>query len=526
VQSADPPLPSAGGLAGRNRLGVVGGVLLAEYLLISLRFDALGVADRGGIWTFVGRVGAVAPVAVVIATAVLLFRRGTSPPIDLTPARRSPLFLAAHVALYAGLYAVTARVFGTEEAPSGSAVAWLALFALLTLGCGLSLLVGLVGTGVLVRAISWSALVAIGIGVLAWTAGLLATELWVALSELTLSVSAHIVRAFAADVRVDAPNLILGLAGFEVHVSRECSGLEGVGLIGVLLVAYLVAFREQLKMPRALLLLPLGLLLVWLGNALRIAILMVVGAYFDAELAYGGFHSKLGWILFCAIALGMAAVAQRSRYFRAAPEGEQGAEFENPTAAFLVPALALVATALVTAMFARDLDRYYWVRLVAAGAALVAYRSYYRELPRAWSPLAIVAGLAIGVVWVATDPRGGDGGELDVHWGWLVARSVGSVVAAPIVEELAFRGCLLRWFISRDFTSVPWTRWTPLAVGASSLAFGLLHERWVAATLVGVLLAGLQCRKGHIMDAVLAHAAANAVVTGWVLWTGNPALWS
>jgi exosortase/archaeosortase family protein len=142
-------------------------------------------------------------------------------------------------------------------------------------------------------------LAGIGIGLVGWIAGQFSTELWNALSALTLSVVEAMLRPFAAGIGVDHANMTLLLDDFEVHISRECSGLEGVGLIAVLLAAYLVAFRERLRMPNALLLIPLGVGAVWLGNALRIAVLMVIGARVDADLAYGGFHSKLGWVLFC-----------------------------------------------------------------------------------------------------------------------------------------------------------------------------------------------------------------------------------
>jgi exosortase E/protease (VPEID-CTERM system) len=191
-----------------------------------------------------------------------------------------------------------------------------------------------------------------------------------------------------------------------------------------------------------------------------------------------------------------------------------------------MPVLVLNATALVTAMLARDIDPLYGLRLIAAGAALVAFRRYYRDLPRTGSVLSVAVGLAIGAAWVLTSPRGGELAAVEVDWFWLATRTVGSVLVVPLVEELAFRGCLLRWFVSRDFTTVSFTRWTPWAVAGSSLVFGLLHERWIEATLVGAVYAALQLRRGRIGEAILAHAATNAVVTGAVLWTGNLALWS
>lgn len=512
----------------RRRLAITGGVLLAEYLAISLRFDALSVVERGGLWAWVGRVGAIAPIAIVVVTVLILLRGSTPEPASRVPEKPSVLLLGVHAACFAAFYAVTTHVFGSD-APAGRDWVWIGLFALAALGSLASLLVGLLGVRMLLYALSWSTALALGIGVMGWLAGSIATELWSVLSASTLSVVAWMLRPFVP-IHADPPTLELVLEDFGVIVSRECSGLEGIGLITVLLSAYLVTFRDRLRVPHALVLLPLGVVAAWFGNSVRIAILMLVGAYVDSELAYGGFHSKLGWVLFCAVALGIAALGLRVRWFRAGEDGgDEPANDEvvdNPTAAFLMPALALTATALVTTMFVRDVDRYYGLRLVAAGIALFAYRRYYGDLPKTGSLLAVGIGLVIGAVWVLTTPSSEEQVLVEVDWFWLTTRTVGSVLVIPVVEELAFRGCLLRWLVSRDFTSVPFTEWRPLAIVGSSLAFGLLHERWVSATIVGALYAAIQLRRGRIGDAIFAHAATNGVVSAAALWTGDLSLWS
>jgi exosortase E/protease (VPEID-CTERM system) len=505
----------------RSQLAIAGGVLLAEYLLISLRFDSFTVVERGGLWALAGRMGAVAPLGAVIVTALLLRRREQRVTEALAP-RPNYWLLGLHGLFFAGLFALTAVVFGGER-PRGPAAIWLASWALVAAATAFSLLAGMVGREVLSRVASWSILLAGVTGVLAWLAGWFTTELWGALASATLTVATAMLRPFFPTIAYDAVESELALHDFAVTVSAVCSGLEGVGLISVLLVAYLFTFRDRLRFPNALLLLPIGIVAVWVGNAVRIATLMVVGAYVDPDLAHGGFHSKLGWILFCAVALGTVAVAQRLTFF--STEVEEAGPKENPTAAYLMPALALNGVALVSAMMAREMDWLYGLRLLAAGIMLYAYRSYYRDLPRAVSALPVVVGIAIGVGWLATAPPTPTI-SAQPSATWLVTRTLGSVLVVPLVEELAFRGCLMRWLISRDFTNVPFTKWTPWAVGASSLVFGLLHDRWIAATAVGVVYAALQLRRGRILDAVVAHAATNATVSAWVLWTGNWAHWS
>ena len=95
----------------------------------------------------------------------------------------------------------------------------------------------------------------------------------------------------------------------------------------------------------------------------------------------------------------------------------------------------------------------------------------------------------------------------------------------PIVEELAFRGFLLPWLVSPRFEQVPPRVWTFGAVAFSSLAFGALHRVWLLGALAGLAFAVARLRRGRLGDAILAHAAANAVVAAAAVWGGRLDLW-
>jgi CAAX prenyl protease-like protein len=60
----------------------------------------------------------------------------------------------------------------------------------------------------------------------------------------------------------------------------------------------------------------------------------------------------------------------------------------------------------------------------------------------------------------------------------------------------------------------------------SSVVFGLLHGRWLAGSLAGMLFGVALYRRGRLMDAVVAHSTANALVTCYVLATENWTAWS
>lgn len=80
------------------------------------------------------------------------------------------------------------------------------------------------------------------------------------------------------------------------------------------------------------------------------------------------------------------------------------------------------------------------------------------------------------------------------------------VVGAPVVEELFFRGLLLR-SLARRFG----TGW---AVPGSALLFGLAHYeplQLLALLAFGVVLAVLAVRTGRLGPGIFAHAAFNAI---------------
>jgi CAAX prenyl protease-like protein len=94
------------------------------------------------------------------------------------------------------------------------------------------------------------------------------------------------------------------------------------------------------------------------------------------------------------------------------------------------------------------------------------------------------------------------------------------------VEELAFRGFLLRWLVSPEFERVPARAWTWSAVLVSSLAFGVLHGHWILGTFAGIVFAFVLLARGRLSDAILAHALTNAGIAVAVLAFGRWDLWA
>ena len=75
-------------------------------------------------------------------------------------------------------------------------------------------------------------------------------------------------------------------------------------------------FRDRLRFPRALLLIPIGTIAVWVCNALRLTVLIAIGTWISEDVAMGGFHSYSGSLLFSGRrARDRVSAARRSSFF-------------------------------------------------------------------------------------------------------------------------------------------------------------------------------------------------------------------
>jgi exosortase E/protease (VPEID-CTERM system) len=375
------------------------------------------------------------------------------------------------------------------------------------------------------------------VGVAAWGAGLLAREQWQPLSRATFWLVHQMLSLVCSDAICRPDEMVVGTPSFAVEIARQCSGYEGMGLMAVLIAVFLWVLRRDLRFPRSLLLVPLGIAVIWLSNALRIVALLILGTMGCEKLAAGAFHSLAGWLLFLAIGLVLMALARRTPYFSSVPRCE-ATKVCVLDRAYLLPALAIIATAMVTGAFANGFDQYYPARIIAAALIMVAYRRSYAELRLLWSWEAVTIGCGIFAVWIALEPYDPDSmGGRAIRYGlsslssvgaafWLVFRVAGSVVIIPLAEELAFRGYLSRRLISAEFESVPPGRFTAWSFLISSLLFGFLHGRFIAGTLAGMALAAAYRRRGELTDAVVAHGVANALIAAAVLLEGAWSLWT
>ncbi|MEY8839189.1 exosortase E/protease, VPEID-CTERM system, partial [Cribrihabitans sp. XS_ASV171] len=91
----------------------------------------------------------------------------------------------------------------------------------------------------------------------------------------------------------------------------------------------------------------------WALNVLRIAILIMIGAWISPEHALNGFHSYAGWLLFTLLAIGVLAVAHRWRWLHreeAVPAASQPLS-RDPIVARIAPFVVMMISGLVVQAF-------------------------------------------------------------------------------------------------------------------------------------------------------------------------------
>ncbi len=378
------------------------------------------------------------------------------------------------------------------------------------------------------------ALLAVCCGIAILLASALALESWRPLSAATLVVAKAILSLYETSVVVDWEQQVLGVDPFHVYILAECSGYEGIALVLGFFAIYLWMFRAELRFPNALLILPLGIAAIWLLNAVRIAALISIGAHVSPAIAMGGFHSQAGWIGFVLVTIGFMALSHRIGFFR--PQSSTAAPVSRNShhrllLALLVPFMCLMGASIIAQAFAPHDKWLYPLKIAAVAGALWSYKDVYVAFASKVSPYSVLAGACVGVAWIATDPGGDNalGAWLSTLPFWLAAlwlglRCFGSIVLVPIAEELAFRGYLHRVIVSRSFETVSPGQWTWLSFIATSLLFGFMHQRWIAAALAGAVYAAVMYRSGRMTDPVAAHMASNAVIVAWALSAGQWAL--
>lgn len=184
----------------------------------------------------------------------------------------------------------------------------------------------------------------------------------------------------------------------------------------------------------------------------------------------------------------------------------------------------------------------YWVfplQTLGCGALLLSYRHDYdlQPLRRLFFTLGIAT--LVFVLWISPQaflhfaPRL-DGFNPNVfahqspaYWPTVVLRFLRLVVVVPLIEEVFWRGFLLRYFINERFQTVPFGAFSWTSFVAVTLGFTFVHSSadWPAAAITGALYNYVAYRTRSLTSCIVAHAVTNLLLGIWIMQTRQWGFW-
>lgn len=160
--------------------------------------------------------------------------------------------------------------------------------------------------------------------------------------------------------------------------------------------------------------------------------------------------------------------------------------------------------------------------------------------------LSILLGLAVFVIWVGPDlmapawrqsflfnnplvghPAGNTPPASKDDPVFLFFRIAISAIAVPILEELFWRGWLMRWLIdSQNFERVPLGTYAPAAFWITAALFASEHGSfWDVGLITGVIYNWWMIRTRNLWDCIIAHAVTNGALAAYVVLAGQWQYW-
>jgi CAAX prenyl protease-like protein len=157
----------------------------------------------------------------------------------------------------------------------------------------------------------------------------------------------------------------------------------------------------------------------------------------------------------------------------------------------------------------------------------------------------VLLGIAVFFIWIGPDvlipgyhntflfsnslvghPQGSTIPADKISVWFLVFRMLGSVVTVPIIEELFWRGWMMRWIGTKDFTKIPIGTYNAEAFWIVAVLFASEHGSfWDVGLVTGVIYNWWAIRTKNLTDCVIAHAVTNACLGIYVISWGQWQYW-
>ena len=181
----------------------------------------------------------------------------------------------------------------------------------------------------------------------------------------------------------------------------------------------------------------------------------------------------------------------------------------------------------------------YPLQTLICGAVLIFFwREYDWGKRPGWLTGIAAGGLVLGL-WIAPQVLLGAAPRLEgfdptvfegqsfLYWLTILSRFARLVIVVPLMEEIFWRGFLMRYLIDEDFQKIRIGifRWKAFVI--VSLAFMLVHSMadWPAALACGIIYNLVAIRTGSLGACILAHSLTNLGLGIYIMATRQWGFW-
>jgi CAAX prenyl protease-like protein len=217
-------------------------------------------------------------------------------------------------------------------------------------------------------------------------------------------------------------------------------------------------------------------------------------------------------------------------------------------AAFTLPMVAFLALLALDSVLPKVGGAFwldspeYWIypaQTIVCGALLLWFWREYEFRAASRIVFAAAVALLVFALWIAPQeflgfaPRLGGfnpeifSGQPITYWAVVALRFVRLVIVVPLVEEIFWRGFLLRYFVNEKFYTVPFGTFSWLSFATVTVGFGFSHSRadWIPAVIAGALYNCVAYRTKNLTSCVLTHAITNLLLGLWIMKTRQWGFW-
>jgi CAAX prenyl protease-like protein len=184
----------------------------------------------------------------------------------------------------------------------------------------------------------------------------------------------------------------------------------------------------------------------------------------------------------------------------------------------------------------------YWVypaQSILCAGLLIWFRREY-DFGKFRQPLFVVAvGVIVFVLWISPQAFFGFSPRTEgfnpnvfvnqppLYWSTIGLRFLRLVIVVPFVEEIFWRGFLLRYLIDDKFYAVSFGRFSAFSFWGVSAAFALAHSRsdWIAAFITGMAYNAVAYRTKSLTSCIVVHAVTNLLLGLWIMRTRQWGFW-